>query len=288
MNRTSSSPRLLGIVNITTDSFSDGGQFLSAPEIESHILSLCATGCPILDLGAASSNPQANPVEANVEIQRLDLTLGIIRKLKAEGRISKSIEVSVDSFNPEVQKHVLREGIDYLNDITGFAHPAMYDLLAESDCKMIVMHSLQKGIANEMHVSPDSILDRIRSFFEERLRELEAAGISPSNLILDPGMGFFLGSDAECSYRVLRNLQTLRKDFALPLLVSVSRKSFLGAITGKPPRDRFAATLACELYLAEQKVEYIRTHDPAPLYDALAIQNAIHGGHLNTDATNQS
>ena len=154
MNRTSSSPRLLGIVNITTDSFSDGGQFLSAPEIESHILSLCATGCPILDLGAASSNPQANPVEANLEIQRLDLTLGIIRKLKAEGRISKSIEVSVDSFNPEVQKHVLREGIDYLNDITGFAHPAMYDLLAESDCKMIVMHSLQKGIANEMHVSP--------------------------------------------------------------------------------------------------------------------------------------
>tara|TARA_B100001778_G_scaffold185127_1_gene152461 strand:- start:142 stop:966 length:825 start_codon:yes stop_codon:yes gene_type:complete len=270
-------PHLLGIVNITTDSFSDGGQYLQPQSLEEHILKLCEGGCPILDLGAASSNPAANPVDTELEIERLNLALEIIQRLKEKSQISRDVEVSIDTFNPEVQKFALDQNIDYLNDITGFPEREMHPTLAASSCRLIIMHSIQRGIANETRVSPDLILDQIRSFFQKRLQELETAGISRKRLILDPGMGFFLGSDPECSYRVLRNLQSLKEEFGLPLLVSVSRKSFLGAITGTPPQRRWAETLACELYLAEQKVEYIRTHDPEAIYRALAIQQAIAG-----------
>lgn len=268
-------PELLGIVNITEDSFSDGGRFLERSSLESRIKELCQSGCKILDLGAASSNPAANPVEPATEIQRLELAFNIIDTLRNRDEIPQNVQVSVDSFKSEVQSFALERNVDFLNDITGFSESSFYPTLLNSKSQLILMHSIQEGIATDVRVSPDSILDRIATFFRKRLTQLENAGIARSRIILDPGMGFFLGSDPECSYRVLRNLGFLRKEFDLPLLISVSRKSFLGALVNKPPLDRAAATLSCELYLADQKVEYIRTHDPAALMDALIIQNAL-------------
>ncbi|MCB1168729.1 MAG: dihydropteroate synthase [Leptospiraceae bacterium] len=267
-------PTLLGIVNITRDSFSDGGQYLEAPALEQRILELGANGCDILDLGAASSNPAAHPVDPATEIQRLEMALEIIERLRNTGHLDSAITISVDSFHPEVQRFAMSRRVDFLNDIAGFRHPELYEDLARSECRLILMHAIQEGVATETHVDPATIMPRIMEFFRARLQDLKAAGIARNRIILDPGMGFFLGTDPECSFTVLRNLGEIRQEFGLPLLVSVSRKSFLGSVTGRPPAHRGPATLACELYLAD-RVEYIRTHDTGALMDAIAVQNRL-------------
>lgn len=266
---------ILGIVNITEDSFSDGGQYLQASALRRRILDLAGQGCRILDLGAASSNPASHPVETREEIRRLKMALEIIRDCMQEGLLAPDTRISVDSFNPEVQLFALRNGAHFLNDISGFRHPQIYSELASSQAQLIVMHAIQEGVATETNVDPDIILDSIKGFFQKRLGNLMAAGINRDRLVMDPGMGFFLGSNPECSYRVLRNLDWLREEFGLPLLVSVSRKSFLGAITGRSPGEREPATLACELYLAEIGIDYIRTHNVQALKDSLLVRKAI-------------
>ncbi|MBU42453.1 MAG: dihydropteroate synthase [Spirochaetaceae bacterium] len=273
----SNQPEIFGIVNITTDSFSDGGKYLDQSSLGEHINKLTRDGANTLDLGAASSNPEANPVDPLLEMERLDRALDIIAAAKASGAIPSHLRISVDSFKPEVQRFALNKNVDYLNDIAGFGDPTVYDALAQSNCQLVIMHSIQQGIANRDRVSPDSILDQILGFFDRRIQDLTRAGINRTRIILDPGMGFFLGSDPECSYTVLRSLDSIRDEFSLPLLVSVSRKSFLGALTRRGPEERQAATLGAEIYLAENGVEFIRTHEPAPLLDALKVRRAIAG-----------
>jgi dihydropteroate synthase type 2 len=138
------------------------------------------------------------------------------------------------------------------------------------------MHSVQaRGRANKIDVAPDEIFERVRTFFEARIVDLTRAGIARERLILDPGMGFFLGSRPETSLRVLRQLGRLKAEFQLPLLVSVSRKSFLRALTGRDVAQISAATLAAELFAIRQGADYIRTHDPAALKDALRVLETL-------------
>ncbi len=162
-----------------------------------------------------------------------------------------------------------------LNDIRGFPEPALYPKLARSDCRLLVMHSVQRGPATRARTDAASVWDGIDRFFRERLAALEAAGVERGRLVLDPGMGFFLGDDPEPSLRVLRRLPVLRERFACALAVSVSRKSFLGALTGRDVAERGAATLAAELFAARQGVDWIRTHDVRALRDALAVWSAL-------------
>lgn len=264
-------PRLLGIVNITEDSFSDGGRFLAPEAAIAHAESLAAEGAAIIDLGAASSNPNAKDVPADVEIARLG---PVVLALKA-----KRIPVSVDSFSPQVQRWALDQDVDYLNDVQGFRHPELYEALATARAKLIVMHAVQDGArAERIAIDPAAIVDRILTFFGRRIGALEAAGVSRDRLILDPGMGFFLGSKVEASYRVLREIPALKQAFSLPVLISVSRKSFLRKLTGRSARGAGAASLAAELFAAGRGADYIRTHDPGALKDALLIRQALHGG----------
>ncbi|MCB1137647.1 MAG: dihydropteroate synthase [Leptospiraceae bacterium] len=283
-------PTLFGIVNITEDSFSDGGQYLDESALERRILELDSNGCDVLDLGAASSNPKAHPVDPVTEIRRLEMALGIVERLRNARNLNPAMAISVDSFSPAVQRFALSCNVDYLNDIAGFRHSDLYEDLARSHCNLILMHAIQEGVATETHVDPATILPRIIEFFGSRLQALQSAGIARNRIILDPGMGFFLGTDPECSLTVLRNLNVIRAEFGLPLLVSVSRKSFLGSLTGRPPSDRGPATLACEMYLAD-RVEYIRTHDTGALRDALAVQNRLKsasGSHQGFGQASQS
>lgn len=262
-------PVLFGIVNITEDSFSDGGRYLDPAAAIAAARRLIADGAAVVDLGAAASNIAARPVAPDEEIRRLD---PVITALQAEG-----VTISVDSFAATTQRFALRCGVGFLNDIQGFAEPSFYPELSASRCRLVVMHAVQgRGRARQVAISATDVWSRITEFFVGRIAALEAAGVDRSRLILDPGMGFFLSSAPEASLRVLADIGRLKREFNLPVMVSVSRKSFLAAVTGREDATRLgAATLAAELYAAAQGVDYIRTHDPAALRDGLLVTDAL-------------
>jgi dihydropteroate synthase len=256
---------IIGVVNITEDSFSDGGLYLDPEKAIRQALELMEDGADAVDLGPAASHPDAKEVSAAEEIRRLE---PVLDRLFASG-----VPVSVDSNKPTTQRYALGRGVDYLNDVQGFPDPELYPELAEASCKLIVMHSLQSGQrATRETTDPETVLGRVTDFFAGRVRALEDSGINRDRIILDPGMGFFLGSNPEPSLVVLRAIGHLRRRFGLPVLVSVSRKSFLRTLTGRPIDGLLPATLSAELYAARQGVDYIRTHDVRALRDALQIQ----------------
>ena len=255
-------------MNITEDSFSDGGRFLAPEKAAGHALALMQAGADIIDLGPASSHPNAIPVTPEEEIRRLAPVM--------EALLAESVPVSVDSFHPQTQLFALAHGASFLNDIQGFPEREIYPELARSDCRLIVMHAIQGlGVAQRRKSDLAALPGQVRDFFETRIGRLEQAGIARERLILDPGMGFFLGSQPEASLLILRSLRDLREAFGLPVLISVSRKSFLRTLAGRGIEAIGAATLAAELFAAAQGVEYIRTHDAGALRDGLTIWSAL-------------
>ncbi|HEY8696471.1 MAG TPA: dihydropteroate synthase [Rhizomicrobium sp.] len=267
--------KIFGILNITDDSFSDAGKYLAPEAAIAHARAMHKDGAAVIDIGAASSNPDSAGVPPDLEIARLASVVPVLRR--------EGIVVSVDSFSPEVQRWALAQGVNYLNDIQGFPDADMYPSLEASSARLIVMHSVQeRGPARRAHVPASEIFDRCIAFFEARLAALERAGIARDRLILDPGMGFFLGSDPEASFTMLRRLPELKRAFGLPLLVSVSRKSFLRRLTGRGPGDAGPASLAAELFAFLQGADYLRTHEPGPLKDVLTVWQALAetGGNL--------
>jgi dihydropteroate synthase type 2 len=262
-------PQIFGILNITEDSFSDGGRYLDPAAAIAAAHRLAAEGADIVDLGAAASNVAAKPVAAAEEIRRL---APLVTSLKAAG-----IGVSIDSFAPETQRYALAAGVEFINDIQGFPDAALYPALAAAACRLVVMHAVHgRGRARPVAVPAADIWPRLTAFFATRIAALEAGGIARERLILDPGMGFFLGNDPASSFTVLAGLRRLGRAFALPVMVSVSRKSFLAAATGREaPLERGAATLAAELYAAANGADFIRTHNPAALRDGLSVMAAV-------------
>jgi dihydropteroate synthase len=264
----SGAPKIIGIVNITEDSFSDGGKYLEPAKAIARALELIDSGAHAIDLGAASSNPDAKPVAPGEEIKRLE---PVVAALAARG-----IEMSIDTFKPEVQRWAALKGAAYINDIAGFPDSTVHAELARADCKLIVMHSIQRGArATRVVADPAAVIEGMYGFFDSRIAMLQQAGIARSRLVLDPGMGFFLGSNIEPSLHVLREIPRLRETFALPVHVSVSRKSFLGTLTGRAHLDRGAATLTAELYAAGKGADFIRTHDVSALVDGLKVLAAL-------------
>jgi dihydropteroate synthase type 2 len=264
-------PSIFGIVNITEDSFSDGGKYLAAGDAIAHARALAAAGADVIDLGAAASNIRSAPIAPEVEIARL---APVVSTLHEQGVI-----LSIDSFSTPVQRWALSQGVAYLNDIQGFSDPELYPDLAASKSKLVVMHSVQgRGRATEANVRPFEIYDRILTHFQWRIKILERAGVDRERLILDPGMGFFLSSDPQTSFEVLRRLPELKQTFKLPVLIGVSRKSFLRKITNRQLDETGPSTLAAELYAAAQGADGIRTHDAGALHDALAVWQAAVSG----------
>ncbi len=261
--------QIFGILNITEDSFSDGGKYLTEKSAKTHAQKLIDEGADCIDIGAASSHPDAACVSSEIQIERLKL---ILPTLKAHG-----ITISIDSFDPQVQLFALEQGVSYLNDVNAFSHPEIYPEIASSTCKLVLMHSIHKdGKAIRSSTNPIQIKDEMFSFFQKKLSELQRANISLDRCILDPGMGFFLGSNPETSFYILRHLSELHEEFNLPLFLSVSRKSFLGNTINKPVYERSAATLSAELYAVLQGVAYIRTHEVGQLKDALRIWSHLY------------
>ncbi|WP_328519265.1 dihydropteroate synthase [Kribbella sp. NBC_00359] len=258
--------QLVGIVNVTRDSFSDGGQYLSSGDAIAHARELYAAGPALVELGPASSHPDAEKVSPQEEIERL---AGVIDGLDG-------IPWGVDSYHPETQRYAAARGATYLNDIQGFPDPRRYGELAGLTCRLVVMHSVQRvGPATRVRTDAGEIWTWIEEFFDERIAALEAAGVARDRLILDPGLGYFLGSTPEPSLTVLGNLSRLKARYGLPVLISPSRKSFLRALTGTDLAAVGPATLAAELHAATQGADYIRTHDPAASADALTVHAAL-------------
>ncbi len=266
-----SSPQIFGILNITSDSFSDGGKYLDPAAALAHGRELVADGAHVLDIGPASSHPDSAPVSAEEEISRLK---AVVPVLQDEGAV-----ISVDTFQTETQRWALARHVAYLNDIQGFADESFYPELASASAKLIVMHSIQgRGPATRAAPPPGSMVDHVARFFEARFGALERAGVARDRLILDPGMGFFLGNQPEPSLEVLQGLCTLKERFDVPLLVSVSRKSFLRKLAGAEVGGAAAASLAAELFAANAGADMIRTHEPRQLADSLVVW-----GHLSAD-----
>ncbi len=263
-----SRPRLVGIVNITTDSFSDGGRFLATEDALKQAWRLHEAGADIIELGPAASHPGAQRVTAAEEIRRL---AGLVEEL-----VAARVPVMIDSYLPETQRFAAARGATYLNDIQGFPDPERYAELADTGCGLVVMHSVQRrGPATAVRTDPRTVQGSLEQFFRERLLALQTGGIDHERLIIDPGIGHFLGNTPEPSLRVLTGLKQLKAEFGVPVLISPSKKSFLRALTGRSVADVGPATLAAELYAASQGADFIRTHDVAAIGDALTIFAAL-------------
>lgn len=264
-------PLVMGIVNVTPDSFSDGGQHDDADSAVAHARQLIADGAHILDLGGESTRPGAEPVSAQDELRRL---LPVIEALRDCG-----VPLSVDTFKPEVMSAVLDAGADMINDIYGFRQPGAIEAVAQSRCGVCVMH--MKGEPRTMQQSPEysDLLGEIGMFLGSRAQRLRAAWVDPRRIVLDPGFGF--GKTAEQNYQLLRRLSSLRVS-SYPLLVGLSRKSMIGAVTGRPVQDRLAGSIAAALACVARGAAIVRVHDVAETVDALKVWQSAEQGAIRS------
>ena len=264
-----SRPIILGILNITTDSFSDGNLYFETTKAVARAKELISQGADIIDLGAASSHPQAKKVLPATEIKRLSRVLE-----KMESVVDKQ-KISIDSYEPEVQRFAIKQSVGYLNDIRAFANPEIYSQIAMASAKLILMYQNQP---NHLKKTPHQYFQDMLVFLEKRAEQLLQANISQKRLILDPGMGLFLSPDPAVSIYFLNHLTDLKEKLGLPILISVSRKSFLGEISGRPVTQRQIPTLLAELRAHfHHDIDYLRTHDVELFLYGKKIWNSLVG-----------
>ncbi len=262
-----------GILNITSDSFSDGGNFLNLQNAQAKIKELVDSGTDWIEISGQSSNVKAQLVGEAEEWNRISSVISYLKENK--------LKISVDSFLPVVQQKAVENGVQCLNDISGFTNPDAKFFVQSHLTKLksvyfIVMHSHTHGIAKtNSSLTPTNVLPQVRAFFLDRKKELMSWGLKEDQIYFDPGMGFFLSDDPEVSFTVLKNLDILIEEFPR-LMVSVSRKSFLAnALGGIPVNEREFVTLAAEIYLLQKKIPWIRTHNVLKLKQAELILKKI-------------
>lgn len=252
-------PLVMGIVNVTPDSFSDGGRFLDPRRAIEHGLALREAGAQILDIGGESTRPGSAPVGVQEELDRV---LPVLEGLRACGAA-----VSVDTMKPEVMAAVLAAGADMINDVRGFEAPGALAAVADSGCGLCLMH--MRGMPRTMQAEPvyDDVVAEVAGYLGRRLRAAREAGIAAERLTIDPGFGF--GKTLAHNVALFKNLPVLA-DMA-PVLVGVSRKSMIGLITGRPVEGRQAGSVAAALLAARHGAAVLRVHDVAETVDALNI-----------------
>jgi dihydropteroate synthase len=250
-------PLWMGIVNVTPDSFSDGGLHTRWSQIEPHLDAMTKAGGHIIDLGAESTRPGATPLSAAEEWTRLQPVLERTQeKLSAEPLPPR---VSVDTRRPEVATQAIARGVAFINDVGGLSDPAMLELARSSRCDWVVMHHLTIPANPKMVIDTNQDpLDVVETWLQLRLEQWDKAGLDLNRIILDPGIGF--GKNALQSLELMRRLKRLRSH-GLRLLVGHSRKSFMHGFAGQRIRERDLATVGVSLALCQQGVDIIRVHD---------------------------
>jgi dihydropteroate synthase len=259
-----SRPLVMGVVNVTPDSFSDGGRFLAPHAAAAHARRLIEEGADIVDLGGESSRPGAAPVTAEEELARL---IPVVRALH-----DAPVPLSVDTTKPEVMRAALAEGAAMVNDITALASPGALQAVAGGDCAVCLMH--MQGEPRTMQASPvyDEVVRDVKAFLSARVAAAERAGIGRERIVIDPGFGF--GKTVDHNLELLRRLREL-SDVGVPVLAGWSRKSSLGRLTGRPAEDRLAASVAAALIAVQNGASIVRVHDVAATRDALAVWRAV-------------
>lgn len=257
---------VMGIVNVTPDSFSDGGKFFPPEAAVAHALELVAQGAEILDIGGESTRPGAEPVSEAEELRRV---LPVIQALA--GRVT--VPLSIDTVKPAVAAATLAAGASIVNDIAANrTDPAMWRLVAAAGAGYVCMH--MRGTPATMQARPEysDVVAEVVEFFAERRERLAAAGVAAEQVVLDPGIGF--GKTAEHNLQLLARLGSLTK-FARPILIGVSRKSFIGKTVGAGLEQRLPGSLACACWAVAHGAQIIRAHDVAETAQAVRMTQAL-------------
>jgi dihydropteroate synthase len=258
--------RIMGVVNVTPDSFSDGGLYLNTAAAIAHGVELEREGAAILDIGGESTRPGAAPVEQDEELRRV---LPVIEGLKAH---HLRAHISIDTSKSAVAAAALDAGATLVNDVTALrGDPSMAALVAERDVDCCLMHML--GSPRTMQDNPhyDDVVSDVKAFLEDRMTAAVAAGIDERRILLDPGIGF--GKTIEHNLELLRRLDEIVA-IGRPVVIGTSRKSFLGRITGREVDDRLAGTIATNVLAYERGATIFRVHDVGPVADALRVAAA--------------
>jgi dihydropteroate synthase len=258
-------PLVMGILNVTADSFSDGGQYEDPLAAASHAERLVREGAAILDVGGESTRPGAQSASVASE-------LAAVRPIVARFA-PEDLPVSIDTRHAEVASACVESGASIINDVSGFRDPSMVEVAAATDVGVVVMHML--GEPQTMQDDPHytDVVTEVRHYLAGQAAVLEAAGVAKERIAIDPGLGF--GKTAEHNVELLRRLPELA-ELGYPLVVGASRKRFIGAITGvEVPAERLAGSLAAALFAAARGAAVLRVHDVAPTVQALSMQTAL-------------
>jgi dihydropteroate synthase len=259
-------PLIMGVVNVTPDSFSDGGRFASVDSAVAHARALIDEGADIVDVGGESTRPGAAAVSLEEERGRV---LPVIERLADCG-----VPISIDTRKPALMREALAAGASFVNDISAGEAPGAFAALAETSAAVCLMH--KQGEPQTMQQDPQyaDVVREVRDYLEERVRSAVSAGIARERIVIDPGFGF--GKTYEHNLALLGQLSVLT-DLCVPVLVGLSRKAMLGRITGRESHERVHASVAAALFAAEAGARILRVHDVAPTRDALAVWWVLSG-----------
>jgi dihydropteroate synthase len=259
-----SHPLVMGIVNVTPDSFSDGGQHLQRDAAIAHALQLINEGADIIDIGGESTRPNAQPVSEQEELDRI---LPII-----EGLRGAPIPLSIDTFKPVVMRAAIAAGAQMVNDINALQDAEAMRVVAENNVAVCLMH--KQGNPQTMQLQPqyNDVVIEVSEFLRERISAAEAAGISRSRIVIDPGFGF--GKSLVHNLTLLRELNKFT-ELGVPILAGLSRKSMLGTLTGQPVTARLAASVAAAMIAVQRGANIVRVHDVKATVDALKVLQAV-------------
>jgi dihydropteroate synthase len=260
-------PVLIGVLNVTPDSFSDGGEFFRAEPAVSHAEKMFDEGAQVIDVGGESTRPGSDPVSPEEELRRV---LPVIQGILSARPDSI---VSIDTYRSSIAEAALDAGARAVNDVTALGDPRMAGLMAERGCPIILMHMLGEPKSMQQDPRYEDVVREVRDFLAERAERAIRAGVELENIILDPGIGF--GKALEHNLKLLKRLDSL-VELGFPVLVGVSRKSFLGKITGcEDPKSRLFGTMAANVLAYERGANLFRVHEVRANKEALAVAAAI-------------
>jgi dihydropteroate synthase len=258
-------PALMGVLNVTPDSFSDGGDFLDPAAAAAQAERLAAEGADLIDVGGESTRPGAEPVTAEEELRRV---MPVLEEIGGRGLAA----LSIDTSKAAVARAALAAGATFVNDVTALrADPELAPLVAGAGADVCLMHMLGEPRTMQENPRYDDVVAEVKAFLEERLEFALTCGIEEEKVWLDPGIGF--GKRLEHNLEILRRLDEIVA-IGCPIVVGVSRKSFLGALTGRGERERVAGTVAANVLAFERGATMFRVHDVAPTREALTVASA--------------
>jgi dihydropteroate synthase len=257
-------PLIMGVINVTPDSFSDGGELVDPQLAIARAKTQLEQGADILDIGGESTRPGAAPVSLEMERRRV---LPVLEALLPLG-----VPISIDTRKPAFMREVLNLGASMINDVSGFGEPSALEAVAETECCLCIMHMLGEPNNMQNHPQYDNVVETVTQFLAGRVAQALAAGISRERLVIDPGFGF--GKTLDHNLSLLGHLSQIA-DLQCAVLAGLSRKSMLGTLTGHAPRDRVHASVAAALIAVQNGAHIVRVHDVGPTRDALTLWAAL-------------